>query len=66
MKKLLYISVNSKPENISTSKTVGREFVNRYLEKNSDFELIEVDLYNEDIPEVNHRYFKRRGGASGW
>lgn len=60
MKKLLYIPVNSKPEEISTSKTVGREFVNRFLAENSDYVIEELDLYNEDIPEVNHVIFKSR------
>jgi FMN-dependent NADH-azoreductase len=60
LKKLLYISVNSKPEDLSTSKTVGREFVNRFLTKNSDFELEELDLYNEDIPDINYKFFKNR------
>lgn len=60
MKKLLYISVNSKPEDLSTSKTVGREFVNRFLAKNSDYELEELDLYNEDIPEINYKIFQNR------
>lgn len=32
-KKLLYISVNSKQENLSLSKTVAREFINKFLEK---------------------------------
>ncbi|NLJ96409.1 MAG: FMN-dependent NADH-azoreductase, partial [Clostridiales bacterium] len=30
MKKLLYITVNSKPEELSSSKTVGRTFVNEF------------------------------------
>lgn len=60
MKKLLYIKVNSKPEDISTSKTVGREFVNRFISQNSEYQLEELDLYNEDIPEVNHRLFPGR------
>lgn len=60
MKKLLYISVNPKPEDLSISKTVGREFVNRFLTKNSDYELEELDLYNEDIPELNYKLFKGR------
>lgn len=60
MKKLLYIPVNSKPEELSTSKTVGREFVNRFLNKNPDYQLIELDLYNEYIPELNYKYFKCR------
>ncbi|WMJ79377.1 NAD(P)H-dependent oxidoreductase [Clostridium sp. MB40-C1] len=55
MKKLLYISVNSKPENMSVSKTIGREFVNRFLSKNTDYVLEELDIYNEDIPEINHK-----------
>lgn len=60
MKKLLYITVNSKPEDLSTSKTVGREFVNRFISQNSEYQLEELDLYNEDIPEVNHRLFPGR------
>jgi len=66
MKKLLYISANSKPEAISTSKTLGREFVNRFLEKNPEYGLEELNLYSEYIPEVNHRIFTRRAEpASG-
>lgn len=60
MKKLLYISVNPKPEDLSISKTVGREFVNRFLTKNSDYELEELDLYNENIPDINYKFFKGR------
>ena len=44
MKKLLYISVNSKPEDLSASKTVARKFINRFLEKNKDFQVEEIDL----------------------
>ena len=66
LKKLLYITVNSKPENISTSKTVGREFVKRFLAKNTDYTLEELDLYNENIPEVNYKLFSKRAEtASG-
>jgi FMN-dependent NADH-azoreductase len=60
MKKLLYIPVNTKPEHLSTSKTVGREFVNRFLAKNPDFELIENDICNEYVPELNYKYYKGR------
>ena len=45
MKKLLYISVNSKPEELSASKTVARKFINKFLEKNKDFQVEEIDLY---------------------
>lgn len=60
MKKLLYISVNTKPEHMSASKTVGREFVNRFLAKNPDYELIENDICNEYVPELHYRYYKDR------
>jgi len=39
MKKLLYITVNSKPEEMSASKKVGRAFVDRFLELHNDFKL---------------------------
>lgn len=57
-KKLLYISVNSKPEELSSSKTVARTFINRFLEKYSDFEVEEIDLYKEHIPRLEYQYFK--------
>lgn len=60
MKKLLYITVNSKPEEMSASKTVGRAFVNRFLEQHSDFTLEELDLYNCHIPRLEYQYFEKR------
>lgn len=60
LKKLLYIAVNSKPEEESTSKKAGREFVNRFLARKSDYYLEEIDLYNEDIPEITHKLFTSR------
>lgn len=60
MNKLLYITVNSKPENLSSSKTIGREFVKRFLEKHNDFELEELDLYECHIPRLEYEYFHGR------
>lgn len=60
MKKLLYITVNSKPEELSASKTVGRAFVNKFLEKHNDFQLEELDLYNSHIPRLEYQYFEKR------
>lgn len=60
MKKLLYIIVNSKPEEMSASKTVGRAFVNRFLELHHDFKLEELDLYNCHIPRLEYQYFEKR------
>lgn len=60
MKSILYIPVNSKPEESSTSKTVGREFVKRFMVNNPDYQLEELDICNADIPEINYKYFKTR------
>jgi len=60
MKKLLYISVNSKPEELSASKKVARKFINTFLEKNKDFYVEEVDLYKEHIPRLEYSYFEKR------
>ena len=59
-KKLLYISVNSKPENLSSSKMEARKFINKFLERNGDFKVEEVDLYKEHIPRLEYQYFKDR------
>lgn len=60
MKKLLYITANSKPEEMSSSKTVGRRLVNSILLKIPDIQLEEVDLYKEHIPQLKHSYFESR------
>ncbi|MGX4600455.1 FMN-dependent NADH-azoreductase [Faecalimicrobium sp. JNUCC 81] len=60
MKKLLYISVNSKSENLSSSKTVARKFINRFLELNKDFAVEEINLYKQHIPRLEYQYFEKR------
>lgn len=60
MKKLLYITVNSKPEKYSSSKTIGRAFVSRYIELNPEFEMEEVDLYKDFIPRLEDKHFSGR------
>jgi|SRR5690554_6772321 len=52
--------VNSKPENLSTSKTVGRNFINKFIKKNSEYKVEELDLYNEHIPRLEYQYFESR------
>ncbi len=59
-KKLLYISVNSKPEHLSSSKTVARVFIKKFLEKYNDFKVEEVDLYKDHIPRLEYQYFEDR------
>ncbi len=60
MKKLLYIIANSKPEEISSSKTVGRALVNSIMDKYKDLSLEELDLYKEHIPRPKYNYFSGR------
>lgn len=60
MKKLLYITVNSKPENLSACKTVGRAFINSFIKKHPDFTIEELDLYKTHIPRLEYQYFQRR------
>ena len=60
MKKLLYISVNSKPEELSASKTVARKFIDKFMAENKGFEVEEVDLYKDHIPRLEYQYFEKR------
>ena len=60
MRKLLYITVNSKPENLSSSKTVGRIFVDRFIKKYPDFTVEELDLYKAHIPRLEYQYYQSR------
>lgn len=62
-KNLLYISVNSKPEELSSSKTVARAFINKFLEKYNDFNVEEVDLYKDHIPRLEYQYFDGRNAV---
>ena len=60
MKKLLYIVPSSKPEEISSSQQTARKFINQFLSTYNDYSLQELNLYQEYIPEPNHRYFVSR------
>ena len=60
MKKLLYITVNSKREDISSSKTVGRKLINKILEVHPSIVLEELDLYKEHVPQLKDCYFSSR------
>ncbi len=60
MKKILYITANSKSEDMSSSRTVGRRVVNAILEKFADAQSEEVDLYKEHIPQLKGCYFASR------
>lgn len=58
--KLLYISCNPKQEDNSVCKTTARRFINKCLEAKPDLCVEEMDLYNEDIPEISFDVFTQR------
>ncbi|MGL4337041.1 MAG: NAD(P)H-dependent oxidoreductase, partial [Turicibacter sp.] len=60
MKKLLYIIANSKEEEKSTCQRGAREFINCFIEKNPEYEVETIHLFNDEIPEPNHRHFVSR------
>lgn len=60
MKKILYITVNSKPENLSSSKAVGRAFIDKFIKKYPEFTVEELDLYKAHIPRLEYQYYQSR------
>ena len=48
-KTLLYINCNSKPEKLSSCKTVARLFIQKFIEKNPDFDVESIDVVVEII-----------------
>lgn len=53
MAKLLYITANPKPVERSFSLQLGEKFLNAYKDIKPDDEIITIDLYNTDIPEID-------------
>lgn len=60
MKKLLYITANSKEEAQSASKTVGRKLVNAIMQSDPDIVPEELDLYKAHVPQLKGCYFESR------
>lgn len=65
MRKVLYITANTKTEEMSSSKTVGRRLVNAILDKISGTKLVELDLYKDHIPQLKYQYFEGRSAIIG-
>lgn len=63
MKKLLYIISDSKPETLSSCKTVGRALVTRLIDRYDNLQLEEVDLYKDYIPRPKFSYFSGRSSV---
>jgi len=53
MEKVLYITANPNDQGTSYSMAVGHEFVEAYRSANPDDEVIHLDLYKNDIPQID-------------
>lgn len=53
MKKVLFIKGNPNLEENSYSLSAGREFINEYKMKNPNDEIVEIDVYRNDIPLID-------------
>lgn len=65
MKTLLYITANSKSEDASASKTVGRRLVDAMLSRDRELQLEELDLYEKHIPRIKSSYYSGRSQPIG-
>lgn len=61
MSKVLYITANPKAVEQSFSLTVGEAFINTYKEANPQDEIVNIDLYNMEVPEVDGVVFSAWG-----
>ncbi|MEK4880035.1 MULTISPECIES: FMN-dependent NADH-azoreductase [Paenibacillus] len=60
MTKVLFITANPNDENRSFSMAVGKAFIETYKETNPTNEIVTLDLFKEDIPNIDADVF------SGW
>jgi len=60
MAKVLYITAHPHDDTMSYSMAVGKAFIDTYKEKNPNDEIVTVDLYKENIPQIDVDVF------SGW
>lgn len=60
MTKVLYITAHPHDDTQSYSMAVGKAFIDSYKEKNPEHEVLNLDLYKEDIPHIDADVF------SGW
>ncbi|MDU1855888.1 MAG: NAD(P)H-dependent oxidoreductase [Clostridium baratii] len=58
--KLLHIIVNSKPEELSSSKKVASRLINKLLDAHPECEVENLDLYKEHIPIIDYKYLAGR------
>ena len=60
MTKVLYITAHPHDDKQSYSMAVGKAFIDTYKEVNPSHEIVNIDLYKENIPEIDVDVF------SGW
>ncbi|XXM71073.1 FMN-dependent NADH-azoreductase [Lysinibacillus sphaericus] len=60
MTKVLYITAHPHDDSQSFSMAAGKAFIEKYKEVNPAHEVVAIDLYNEDIPQIDADVF------SGW
>jgi FMN-dependent NADH-azoreductase len=60
MTKVLYITAHPHDDTQSFSMAAGKAFIEKYKEVNPSHEVVAIDLYNEDIPQIDADVF------SGW
>jgi FMN-dependent NADH-azoreductase len=60
MTKILYITAHPHDDTQSYSMAVGKAFIDAYKEANPNDEIVKVDLYKENIPQIDVDVF------SGW
>lgn len=53
MAKVLYITANPFNETQSYGMAVGKAFIDTYKEKNKNDEIVHIDLFNENIPQID-------------
>ncbi|WP_053366376.1 FMN-dependent NADH-azoreductase [Bacillus sp. FJAT-27245] len=68
MAQVLYITAHPHDDTVSYSMAVGKAFIEAYREANPNDEVIHLDLYKEDIPQIDVDVFsgwgKLRSGSS--
>lgn len=60
MAQVLYITAHPHDDKVSYSMAAGKAFIDSYKEANPDDEVVHIDLYKENIPQIDVDVF------SGW
>ena len=60
MSQVLYITAHPLNEMVSNSMAVGKAFIESYEEAHPDDEVVHIDLFKDEVPEIDADVF------SGW